>query len=147
MKFKNNTWIIIASFFAIYIFWGATYLFNKVGVMQQIPPFLWVGIRFTIAGILLFIIAHFSKNSLPSKSEIKNGIIAGFLLITLGNGLLVWVLKYIDSGFVAMVFASQPLIILLLIRMFLNSQTYLETNNGFILIKISAKNNLHLEHQ
>ena len=116
MKLKNNTWLIIASFFAIYIFWGATYLFNKVGVIQEIPPFLWVGIRFVIAGILLFIIAHFSKNTLPSKSEIKNAIIAGFLLITLGNGLLVWVLKYIDSGFVAMAFASQPLIVLLLMR-------------------------------
>ncbi|MEE9407498.1 MAG: EamA family transporter [Polaribacter sp.] len=117
MKFKNNTWLIIASFFAIYIFWGATYLFNKVGVMQEIPPFLWVGIRFVIAGILLFIIAHFSKNTLPSRSEIKNAIIAGILLITLGNGLLVWVLKYVDSGFVAMAFASQPLIILLLMRL------------------------------
>lgn len=116
MEFKNNTWLIIASFFAIYFFWGATYLFNKVGVIQEIPPFLWVGIRFIIAGILLFIIAHFSKNTLPSQSEIKNAIIAGFLLITLGNGLLVWVLQYIDSGFVAMAFASQPLIVLLLMR-------------------------------
>ncbi len=117
MKSKNNSWLIIAAFLAVYIFWGATYSFNKVGVTQQIPPFLWVGVRFTIAGLLLFIIAYFSKNTLPSRADIKNAIIAGFLLIALGNGLLVWVLQYFDSGFVAMVFASQPLIILLFMRM------------------------------
>ena len=116
MKSKKNTWLIIAAFLAVYIFWGATYLFNKVGVMQQIPPFLWVGVRFAIAGMLLFVIAHFSKNTLPSWFDIKNAIIAGVLLITLGNGLLVWVLKYIDSSFVAMAFASQPLVVLLLMR-------------------------------
>ncbi len=133
MKLKNNTWLIIASFFAIYVFWGATYLFNKVGVMQEIPPFLWVGTRFLIAGILLFIIAHFSKNTLPSRSEIKNGIIAGFLLITLGNGLLVWVLKYIDSGFVAMAFASQPLIVLLLMRILYGKRIQLDSWVGIFL--------------
>ena len=117
MNFNNNTWLIIAAFFAVYIFWGATYSFNKVGVTQEFPPFLWVGVRFAIAGLLLFIIAYFSKNTLPSRADIKNAIIAGFLLIALGNGLLVWVLQYFDSGFVAMVFASQPLIILLFMRM------------------------------
>ena len=151
MKFKNNTWLIIASFFAIYIFWGATYLFNKVGVMQEIPPFLWVGIRFSIAGILLFIIAHFSKNTLPSRSEIKNGIVAGFLLITLGNGLLVWVLKYIDSGFVAMAFASQPLIILLLMRILYGKRIQTKSWIGiflgifgmYLLINQESQNILH----
>ena len=113
METKKNTWVIIAAFISVYIFWGATYLFNKIVVINQIPAFLWVGFRSLIAGMLLFIIAYYSKNKLPSRSDIKNGIIAGFLLITLGNGLLVWTLKYIDSGFVAMSFASQPLIVML----------------------------------
>ena len=115
MSSNKNFWLIIISFLSVFLFWGSTYLFNKIGV-QVVPPFMWAGIRFTIAGVLLLIIASFSKNKKLQFMDIKNSVIAGILLIVLGNGLLVWALKFIDSGFAAMLFASQPLVVLLLMK-------------------------------
>jgi len=46
----------------------------------------------------------------------KNSMIAGFLFLAIGNGVVVWALSYVDSGFAALIIASQPLIVLLLLR-------------------------------
>jgi len=51
-----------------------------------------------------------------SKKQLLNTIIAGFLFLTFGNGVIVWALKYVDSGFAALEIAAQPLVILLLMR-------------------------------
>jgi drug/metabolite transporter (DMT)-like permease len=36
----------------------------------------------------------------------------GFLFLTFGNGVVVWALKYVDSGFAALEISAQPLVIL-----------------------------------
>jgi len=43
---------------------------------------------------------------------------AGFLFLTFGNGIVVWALKYVDSGFAALEISAQPLVVLLLMRIF-----------------------------
>jgi drug/metabolite transporter (DMT)-like permease len=43
---------LIACFATVYLVWGSTYLVASIGV-HVLPPFLFGGIRFTIAGILL----------------------------------------------------------------------------------------------
>ena len=114
-KSKNNTLIIIA-FLSIYIIWGSTYLLNKIAV-TELPPFMLAGIRFVLAGILIFIIAKFMSIPLKiTKKQLQNTSIAGFLFLTLGNGLAVWALKYIDSGFAALEISAQPLVVLILMR-------------------------------
>src|SRR5690606_9278597 len=40
------------------------------------------------------------------------------LFLTLGNGVVVWALKYVDSGFAALVISAQPLMVLLFMRIF-----------------------------
>ena len=44
---------IIAAFGIIYFVWGTTYLAIRLAI-NTIPPFLMAGIRFTLAGILLY---------------------------------------------------------------------------------------------
>ncbi|MFD0797633.1 EamA family transporter [Maribacter chungangensis] len=113
---KRNTLLIVLAFFAIYVIWGATYLLNKIAV-TELPAFMLAGTRFFVAGLLIFGIAKLSGRSLKiSKKQFINTIIAGFLFLTFGNGVIVWALKYVDSGFAALEVSAQPLVVLLLMR-------------------------------
>ncbi len=114
-KSKNSVLIILA-FFSIYIIWGSTYLLNKIAV-SELPPFKIASIRFISAGVIIFIIAKLMGISLAiTRKQLINAIIAGFLFLTFGNGVVVWALKYVDSGFTALEISAQPLVVLLLMR-------------------------------
>lgn len=114
-KSKSTTLIILA-FFSIYVIWGSTYLLNKVAV-SQLPPFMLASIRFICASILIFTIGKSLGMSLKiTKRQFLNTAIAGFLFLTVGNGGVVWALKYVDSGFAALEISSQPLVVLILMR-------------------------------
>ncbi|HSJ12087.1 MAG TPA: EamA family transporter, partial [Gillisia sp.] len=109
-----NTVLVIIAFFSIYVIWGSTYLLNKIAV-TELPPFMLASIRFTTAGILIFILCKILGISLAiTKKHLLNTIIAGFLFLAFGNGVVVWALKYVDSGFAALQISAQPLVILLL---------------------------------
>lgn len=117
MSLSRKTVLIILAFFAIYVIWGSTYLLNKIAVTQISPLFL-ASIRFISASMLIFIIAKSMKLSLAiTKKQVINCIIAGFLFLAYGNGVFVWALKYVDSGFGALEASAQPLMVLILMRM------------------------------
>ncbi len=108
--------LIVLAFFSIYVIWGSTYLLNKIAV-TELPPLMLASIRFISAGILIFIIAKLAGYKLLiTRIQLMNCIIAGFLFLTFGNGLMVWALKYVDSGFAALEISAQPLVVLLLMR-------------------------------
>lgn len=112
----NNTTLIVLAFFSIYVIWGSTYLLNKI-VVAELPPFMLAAIRFVTAGLLIFVICKFLRIPITiSARQLMNTIIAGFLFLTLGNGVVVWALKYVDSGFAALEISAQPLLILILMR-------------------------------
>jgi len=114
-KSKNGVLIILA-FFSIYVIWGSTYLLNKIAV-SELPPFKIASIRFISAGVIIFIIAKLMGISLAiTRKQFLNATIAGFLFLTFGNGVVVWALKYVDSGFTALEISAQPLVVLLLMR-------------------------------
>ncbi|MFV0248863.1 MAG: EamA family transporter [Tenacibaculum sp.] len=111
---KKTATLIVLAFFSVYIIWGSTYLWNKIAV-AEIPPMLLAAIRFSSAGILLMLLARIMKKSLSiSKRQFVNSSIAGFLFLVYGNGVAVWALKYIDSGFAALLASTEPILVLLL---------------------------------
>ncbi len=72
-------------------------------------------IRFISAGILIFILCKILGISLAiTKNQFLNTVIAGFLFLAFGNGMVVWALRYVDSGFAALQISAQPLVVLLL---------------------------------
>ncbi len=116
VKMQRNTVLVVLSFFAIYFIWGSTYLWNKIAV-TELPAFMLAGIRFVTAGSLIFIISKILGFSLKiTKQQFKNTILAGFLFLTFGNGVVVWALKFVDSGFAALEVSAQPLVVLLMMR-------------------------------
>jgi drug/metabolite transporter (DMT)-like permease len=117
MKLANQKLLIIVSFFAIYIIWGSTYVFNKIAV-TELPPFFLASLRFITAGFLIMIISKILNFKLTiTKKQFLNSLIAGFLFLVYGNGVFVWALKYVDSGFAALLASTQPLFVLLLMRL------------------------------
>ncbi len=113
----KNTFLIVAAFFAIYVIWGSTYLLNKIAV-SELPPFMLAGVRFFTASLIIFAIAKVLGRSLAiTKRQFLNATFVGFLFLSLGNGLAVWALKYVDSGFAALEISAQPLVILVLMWM------------------------------
>jgi drug/metabolite transporter (DMT)-like permease len=112
MRKPQNTTLVILAFFAVYIIWGSTYVLNKIAV-TELPPFMLAGIRFITAGLLIFVIAKIMKLKLSiTKKQFLNCTFIGFLFLTFGNGVVVWALKYVDSGFAALEISAQPLVIL-----------------------------------
>ncbi|MGB5371857.1 MAG: EamA family transporter [Flavobacteriaceae bacterium] len=116
MAKPHNTTLIVLAFFAIYFIWGSTYLLNKIAV-TELPPFMLASIRFLCASILIFVLCKILGIGIAiTKNQIRNTIVAGFLFLTFGNGVVVWALKYVDSGFAALETSAQPLVVLLLMR-------------------------------
>jgi len=114
---KNSKTLIILAFIAIYFIWGSTYLFNKIAV-TELPPFFLASIRFFVAGILMSGLALLSKQKLAiSKKQLSNSVIAAFFFMVYGNGVFVWALKFVDSGFGALLASTQPLFVLFLLRL------------------------------
>lgn len=114
--------LIIVAFFAIYVIWGSTYLLNKIAV-TALPPFFLAAIRFFCASLLIFGIAKIMKLDLSiTKRQLINSAIVAFLFLVYGNGVFVWALKYIDSGFGALLASTQPLFVLLLMRLMDNKR-------------------------
>ncbi|MCB0448063.1 MAG: EamA family transporter [Gelidibacter sp.] len=130
---NRQTTLILFSFFSIYVIWGSTYLLNKI-VVTEVSPLLLASIRFLCAGLLIVIIAKFLKLSLKvSKNQLKNSVIAGFLFLVYGNGMFVWALKYVDSGFAALIAATQPLFVIFLMRLLHGTKIQFKSMIGVVL--------------
>ena len=133
MAIKRKTFLIILAFFAIYVIWGSTYLLNKIAV-TEIPPFFLASFRFTAAGIIIFIIAKLMKLNLAiTRKQLINSVVSGFLFLVYGNGVFVWALKYVDSGFGALEASTQPLFVLLLMRLIDGKQMKTNSIIGILL--------------
>ena len=116
MQKPSKNVLIILAFFAIYVIWGSTYMLNKVAV-AELPPFKIAAVRFIIAGLIIFAIAKMMNISIAiTKKQLKSSAIAGFFFLTFGNGVVVWALKYVDSGFAALEISAQPLVVLIMMR-------------------------------
>jgi len=93
----------LIAYLIVCVFWGSTYLAIKVGV-GELPPFLFAGLRFFIAGILLLAIARVLGDPLPRRAvDWRILAIVGLFLLAGGNAFVVWAEQYTPSG-VASVF-------------------------------------------
>jgi drug/metabolite transporter (DMT)-like permease len=104
---------VAAAFAAVYIIWGSTYLAIRLAI-DTIPPFLMAGLRFIIAGTLLFAWLRLRGVPLPKRIELRSTAIVGGLLLLGGNGGVVWAEQRIASGIAALMVGLEPLWIVLI---------------------------------
>jgi drug/metabolite transporter (DMT)-like permease len=101
--------ITVLAFATVYLVWGSSYLAIRVGV-RELPPALFAGSRFILAGVLLGTYARLTGQDFPaSRREWQTIIIVGALLMLGGNGLVVWGEQWVPSSLAALIVASVAL--------------------------------------
>lgn len=93
---------------AVYITWGTTYLAIRFAV-ETIPPFLMAGMRFLIAGSIVYTWRRLAGDPRPARLQWRSAGIIGLLLLTGGIGGVAWAEQRVASGIAALIVASAPL--------------------------------------
>ncbi len=102
------TWRLVLGFAIIYFVWGSTYLAIKFAV-QTLPPFLMAGVRFLLAGSLLYGWLRTHGVAAPTRLHWRLAIVTGIFLLLGGNGLVTWGQQTVPSGVAALIVATTPL--------------------------------------
>jgi drug/metabolite transporter (DMT)-like permease len=104
---------LITAFAALYFVWGSTYLGIRFAI-ETIPPLLMAGIRFVIAGSLMYFWGVLRGHERPKRIHWKTAAIIGLMLLLVWNGALSWSEQIIPSGIAALLVAVTPLWFVLL---------------------------------
>ena len=96
-----------SAWIAVCIIWGTTYLAIRIGV-EHIPPMLFAGLRWIIAGVIFVSFLRLRGKKLPSKKDLIHISVVGISLIGIGNGLVVTGEQYIGSGLAALLITTVP---------------------------------------
>ena len=105
---KNQTLQIVAALFCTYFIWGSTYLAIKFGI-ESFPPFLMAGLRFVIAGIILYVVMRLMGSPNPTRKQWLAAMAIGILLPAIGNGTVSYVQQTISSSVAALSIATAPI--------------------------------------
>lgn len=92
---------------SVCIIWGTTYLAIRIGV-EDIPPMLFAGFRWIIAGSIFILILKATGKSLPKKENLKHIAVMGIAMLGFGNGLVVVGEQWISSGLAALLITTVP---------------------------------------
>ena len=99
---------VVAAFLAIYVVWGSTFLAIKVAV-QTIPPLTAAGVRFLIAGTMVYGWARLRGAPHPSRTQRNNLALLGAIMFVPGYAALFWAERTVPSGVAAVLIATLPL--------------------------------------
>lgn len=123
---RRLSWLLIGAFLALYLVWGSTYLFIRIGV-ETWPPMLMAGVRFLIAGSLLYGFLRWRGVPAPSWTQWRAAGAIGFLLLSCGNGGVTLAEHAgVASGVAALAVATVPLFTLLFGLLFGHRNSRLE---------------------
>jgi drug/metabolite transporter (DMT)-like permease len=111
--------LVLAAFAAIYLIWGSTYLAIKYAV-ETVPPFFMTGVRFLIAGSVLYawsiVRARRGGPDAEARQPVeislrrwRDAFIVGALLIVGGTALVGWAELSVPSGITSLILATTPL--------------------------------------
>ncbi len=99
---------VIVSLLAVYVLWGSTYLAMRIG-LEGFPPLRMAAVRFLLAGTLLYGFLRARGQPGPSPRGWAASAAVGCLLLTMGNGCVIYAEQFVASGLAALMVASVPL--------------------------------------
>jgi drug/metabolite transporter (DMT)-like permease len=108
MSNKNQSLLIVLALFCTYFIWGSTYLAIRFGI-ESFPPFLMAGMRYALAGSILYIAMLFLGAPNPTKRQWLSATAIGIMLPALGNGTVCYVQQTISSSVAALSIATAPI--------------------------------------
>ena len=115
MDNQNQPLKIWAGLITLYLIWGSTYLGIRF-VVESVPPFMASGMRNFLAGSILLIFSILTKKfQKPSRKMVITTALSGFLMISVGNGLITSAARWIPSSYSALFAALSPIILVLML--------------------------------
>ena len=99
---------VVTAVIVIWVTTGGNFLAFK-GALQGFPPVLLMVLRLGLAGAVLLAAAAVAASERPTMREAKCGVVAGILLLVLGQGGIVWGVQSLPAGRTAVFASSAPL--------------------------------------
>lgn len=117
MESKSNSsqsinWAGMGNLLIVYIIWGSTYLFIRIGVKDGsgFPPLYLAGTRVLVAGLILLGMAALKKQRLRlTRRELILLATSGVMLWLVGNGMVSIAEQRLHSGIAALIIAATPI--------------------------------------
>jgi drug/metabolite transporter (DMT)-like permease len=92
------------------LIFGTTYFAIKIGLEEGIPPFLFAGLRFFVAGVLVLLIMAVRKQfKWLTLREYRELALLGIWMTTIPFAALFWGEQHISSGTAALLVATAPI--------------------------------------
>ncbi len=91
---------ILTAFVAVYFVWGTTYLAIKYAI-ETIPPFMMMGMRSLLAGIVLYAWGRLRGDTNVVRNQLPSLVLIGALFFLVGHGALAWAQQTVPSGVAA----------------------------------------------
>jgi len=129
---RPASWKILLAFGIIYFVWGSTFFAIRVGV-HEVPPLLLAGLRFAIAGAVLYVWMLAQGVPSPTRREWAGASVLAALIFLLDYGCLFWAEQRVPSGITAVLLATIPVFITLFEILLLRTQR-LTMRLGFALL-------------
>ncbi|HYK73958.1 MAG TPA: EamA family transporter, partial [Pseudoneobacillus sp.] len=125
--------MVIFGYILMCLIFGTTFLVIQLGMEAGAPPFLSAGIRFLLAGLILFL-------WMLSKRKVKLSLLFQKEMLVTGMGLtfgtfatLYWAEQYVSSGMAAILSATGPIMIVVLQLGILRQRASLQAVGGSII--------------
>ena len=103
----------VLAYAAIYLLWGAFFLAIRE-VVAVAPPFFAAGVRFVLAGFLLFLFVLVRRMPMPSPAHWMAILVLALLFFVANYGLVFWAEQRVPSGEAAVIAATIPTFVFLL---------------------------------
>jgi drug/metabolite transporter (DMT)-like permease len=99
---------VALAFAAIYVLWGGTFLAIRV-VVLEVPPLFASGVRFLIAGAVLYIFMRLRGQPSPTLREWRSIALTSLCLFVATYAALFWAEQYVPSGVASVIEATLPI--------------------------------------
>ncbi len=89
------------------VIWGSTWIAIKFG-LEDLPPFLFAGMRFTLATALLVVFMKIQRIRFPADRRTWKIMLVLGVFQAIDYAAVFWAEQYIDSAVAAILFATMP---------------------------------------
>ncbi|MFK7885711.1 MAG: EamA family transporter [Gammaproteobacteria bacterium] len=105
----NARYGLLAAFLLVNAVWGTTFMAIRVGV-ADLPPALFGGVRFLLAGLVMLVVSRLLGQPLPrTRYDWNVVVVTAVLMIVGGNGLLTWAEQWLPSNQAALLVTASAL--------------------------------------
>jgi drug/metabolite transporter (DMT)-like permease len=104
---------VVLAFGAIYVLWGTTFLAIRIAVLE-FPPLFTAGLRFFIAGTLLYAYMRVRGQPNPEAIEWRNLALISICMFVVTYGAIFWAEQFVSSGVTSVIEAALPIIAIIL---------------------------------